>query len=243
MKLITGWKTLVPATMFAASIMLWPVGGTSTVSADRPLEEHWSSDHGDGGDGHGRHVILRVDVVNRVGYQYDTADPTLFATIPGPTPSTPSRNFISAIAISDIVAVNGEPAMGVRVDEAHFINLRSTPNPALGQAIADVPLRAVTVRSIYEILGPDGTPVGTIMTEGFGDGPPPPGAPADQVSSNEAIVGGTGAFLGARGQVGQTAQQIPGRMASVRENPANRRVNGGGSRSSVFQILRNSLVR
>jgi uncharacterized protein (TIGR03437 family) len=50
---------------------------------------------------------------------------------------------------------------------------------------------------------------------------------------NLAIVGGTGAFLGARGQTGNAAQglgsaQIPVRIASITEDPANRRLNGGG---------------
>jgi hypothetical protein len=238
LKLISGSKPLMLAAICAVSITPWLAGGISTVFAQRSLAGHSSSDQDDDNDDDGhKTLVLRIDVANRVGYNYDTADPTLFATNPGPTPATPSKNFIPVVVISDIIAVNGEPAKGVKVDLATLINLRTMPNPALGQAIADVPLRAVITRSVWEILRPDGTPVGTLMTEGFGGGPPPPGAPADQVDSNEAIVGGTGAYLGARGQVGQIAQ-IPGRTASVTENPANRRVNGGGSRSYVLQILR-----
>src|SRR5579862_8498611 len=84
----------------------------------------------------------------------------------------------------------------------------------------------------YEILQSDGTAVGTIMTQGLNVGGPSPPGPAAG-SFNFAIVGGTGAFLGARGQTGNAAQglgsaQIPIRAASITEDPANRRVNGGG---------------
>jgi hypothetical protein len=189
-----------------------------------------SDDHSDGP------VILNIDTINRVGYQYDSADVTTYATLPGQTPPIPSKNFISVIVIADITAVNGEPARGVKVDQAHTINLRPLPNPALGQAVADVN-RAVITRSVWEILRPDGTVVGTIVSEGFGGGPPPPGAPSTQTASNEAIVGGTGAFLGARGQVGVRGSPPPGRVASVRENPANRRLNGGDARNYVLQLI------
>jgi uncharacterized protein (TIGR03437 family) len=56
---------------------------------------------------------------------------------------------------------------------------------------------------------------------------------------NFAIVGGTGAFLGARGQWGNavTAQTITERLASVTEDPANRRRNGGGRLKFVLQVI------
>jgi hypothetical protein len=179
--------------------------------------------------------ILNIDVVNRVEYRYDTAVVGTVATNPNAVPAMPARNFIAVVAISDVVAVNGMPAKGVRVDQFNFIGLNTQPTP--GQAIADV-VRGVTVRSVLEILRPDGTPIGTIMAEGFGGGPAPPGAPPGQTISNAAIVGGTGAFLGARGQAGETlAGQVPGRNASVTEDPANRRAHGGGRRSFVLELI------
>ncbi len=56
------------------------------------------------------------------------------------------------------------------------------------------------------------------------------------VASNNAVVGGTGAFLGARGQLGGGAAPsgFPFfRTASVTEDPAKRRTHGGGK----FPIL------
>src|SRR6266851_4486634 len=49
---------------------------------------------------------------------------------------------------------------------------------------------------------PDGTPVGNIYAAGFSGGAPPPGAPLAVAGSNNAVVGGTGAFVGVRGQLG-----------------------------------------
>lgn len=49
------------------------------------------------------------------------------------------------------------------------------------------------------------------------------------------ITGGTGAFLGVRGQAGHIS--MAPRVASVTEDPANRRANGGGTESIVLQLL------
>jgi hypothetical protein len=92
----------------------------------------------------------------------------------------------------------------------------------------------------YEILQSDGTPVGTVMTFGFSSGmPSPPGPPAG--SKNSAITGGTGAFFSARGQRGQRNNLLSGavseRVASITEDPANRRQNGGGHTLTVLYLI------
>jgi hypothetical protein len=65
-------------------------------------------------------------------------------------------------------------------------------------AIADV-TRVALREQIFEIMQADGTPVETIVGLGFSGGPLPPGAPLAAIRGNWAIIGGTGAFLGARG--------------------------------------------
>ena len=57
-------------------------------------------------------VTLQIDVENSVQYFEDTADLTKFATISGPTPPIPAKNFGHAFEVDDIVAVNGQPAKG-----------------------------------------------------------------------------------------------------------------------------------
>src|SRR5207244_273125 len=80
----------------------------------------------------------------------------------------------------------------------------------------------------------DGTAVGTIMSLGFAGGSPPPGTPSAE-RANWSIIGGTGAFLGARGQVSGTGGAA--REASMAEDPANRRTNGGGAFSFIIHVI------
>jgi uncharacterized protein (TIGR03437 family) len=172
-------------------------------------------------------AILEVDVENVVEYQDDISDPSKFASNPNVTRSVPPRNFVPAVVLGDIVAVNGQPAKGTFAGYPMGVALTPTPKP--GQAIADTTRVSMGIRT-FEILKSDGTPVGTIMCLGLNAGPPPPGSPLSQTGQNFAIVGGTGAFLGARGEQGgkQTPRTIPIRAASMAEDPANRRRNGGG---------------
>jgi uncharacterized protein (TIGR03437 family) len=181
-------------------------------------------------------TILTIDVENVVDYRQDIYDSTKYATNPNITPSTIGQgNFGFANFLGDIVSVNGQPAKGIFT--APHRGIKATPAPIPGQAIADVTRDSVK-ELVFEILKSDGTPVGTIMCFGLDSGLPPPGAPSDhpgalsdQTRGNFAIVGGTGAFLGARGQVVQRQQAleaVPPRGASMAEDPANRRINGGG---------------
>ena len=108
-----------------------------------------------------------------------------------------------------------------------------TPTPAPGRSIADTTHASLRTHT-FEILKSDSKTVGTILCSGLDAGPPPPGAPNYGIDTrgDYAIVGGTGAFLGARGEVVQRAQALetnPPRAASVIEDPANRRINGGGT--------------
>ena len=57
-----------------------------------------------------------------------------------------------------------------------------------------------------------------------------------QTGDNLYITGGTGAFLGARGQAGVIDLGSP-RQASVVEDPASRRIIGGAKRSYVLHLI------
>jgi len=178
---------------------------------------------------------LKVELRNVVEYQMDTSDLSKYGTNPsitkgGINTSGAAPCFgVPAVALGDIVSVNGQPATGTYVSRA--VNICVTPTPIAGQPLADTTHNSMRYET-YEILQSDGTPVGTIMTQGLNaGGPSPPGPPSG--SQNFAIVGGTGAFLGARGQTGNAAQglgssAIPIRLASITEDPASRRLNGGG---------------
>ena len=134
------------------------------------------------------------------------------------------------------MAVNGQPAKGTLTRYVRRISLATAPNPGTG--IADT-VRGGLVADTFEILSSDGSPIGTIMSSGLTVGSRAPGAPLAITQANVAITGGTGAFLGARGQYGQavTSETIPVRRASVTEDPANRRRNGGGRVRFMLHII------
>jgi len=182
-------------------------------------------------------TILVVDVENQVSYVEDTADATKFATLPNATPAAVLKNFFTSVLIGDIVSVNGQPAKGSIVFHLRKIGLTATPNP--GDSIADIGRGTLEV-AVIEIQTSAGTPVGSLMSIGLGGaGTPPPGAPLAQTQGNNAIVSGTGAFLGAHGLKGQAVlpNAIPLRQASIAEDPANRRKNGGGSSRFLLTIV------
>ncbi|HLJ16610.1 MAG TPA: hypothetical protein VKV15_19090 [Bryobacteraceae bacterium] len=180
-------------------------------------------------------ATLTIDITNQLQYQEDIYDPVKFARNANITPSlgigTGILNFAVATVLGDIVAVNGQPAKGLFAARDRFIFVNTAPAP--GEAIADVRRNAIR-EFTYEILQPDGTAIGSIMGMGFNVGDPPPGQPSTEMA-NWAITGGTGAFLGARGQVEGSGGA--GRAASMAEDPANRRQNGGNPNRYFLHII------
>ena len=175
---------------------------------------------------HHKAAVLTINLENQVDYQADIADPAQFATDPPIThPMTP-RNFFVVTSIADIRMVNQVDAKGTYVGRTRVVLL--SPQPGPGGAIADL-TRTAMREHIFEILRADGTEVGTIVSVGFSGGPAPPGTgtmPPNQ-RGNWAIVGGTGAYLGARGQVAGLGQT--GRGASMSEDPGPRRGTGNAT--------------
>src|SRR5215471_1197964 len=169
-------------------------------------------------------VVLQIDLENMVQYMGDVFDPSKLASVPTSTAPT-AANFETLLLIADLVAVNGAPVKGTWVARAQRLTLR--PTAAAGVSIADV-TRTGPGDETYEVLRPDGTPVGTIVSLGFFGGSAPPGAPTSLTTGNHAIVGGTGAFAGVRGEDGGGVSLSAVRAASFSEDPASRRVNGGG---------------
>ena len=181
-------------------------------------------------------AILTVDVQNRVRYFQDTSDVSKFATNPDITTPSASNNFVQTVSIGDIVAINGQPAKGTMTTHTRSINLRPAPNS--GESIADTN-RSDLADYVFEILDGNSGTIGSIIGFGPGGGSAPPGAPSFVTQGNNAIIGGTGAFLGARGYLGQAvnADTVPIRSASITEDPANRRRFGGGRNFFVLQVI------
>jgi uncharacterized protein (TIGR03437 family) len=180
-------------------------------------------------------VVLRVDVENAVNYWTDVSDVSKLAIDTHSTTGISRVAFETVSGIYDIVAVNGKPVKGTVAWTARNLNL--IPNRTPGQGIADVARNGLAQYS-FEFLQPDGTSMGAIMVQSFNGGSPPPGSPiANGAAASQAIIGGTGAFLGTRGQSTQGAATVAVRQASMSEDPAERRINGGGKTQFILQLV------
>jgi hypothetical protein len=181
---------------------------------------------------------LTVDIENWVIYNFDVSDPSRLATNPAVTPPPTQRNFISYVMIADITAVAGKPVKGLLVRRGTRINVQTAPMP--GEAIGDV-TRGFLDDGMLEFLQTDGTPIGTITVQGFVGGPAPPGAPVLQNAWNMAVTGGTGAFLGARGQIGAALPMGwvlgPRIQSSAAEDPSYRRILGGWRYRMILHLV------
>jgi uncharacterized protein (TIGR03437 family) len=166
-------------------------------------------------------VILTVDIDNAVQYRSDIADPAKRGTDAGSTTAAAPRAFTDVLYIGDIVAINGKPAKGLWTSRQLIMNF--SPAPAVGFGIADV-TRGTLADCKWEFLDADGRFVGALADSGL--------AP-------HAVVGGAGAFYGAQGQMAGATSPNPKaiRVASMSEDPANRRINGGGTNRVVFHIM------
>lgn len=187
----------------------------------------------------GTPTVLVLDERNGVNYNEDTADVTKFATSSAIVPVSLMPSWTNGTGFLDIYAINGQTVKGLHSYRFTKFGL-STATPTPGAAIADV-ARLSLINHVWEIQDANGVALGTIMGQGFANGPAPPGSPAAQLSSNISIVGGTGAYVGVRGTIGGTALPIglpavAQRQASVVEDPAYRRVNGGGLARWVMTI-------
>ncbi|MFN7936357.1 MAG: hypothetical protein U0R19_23720 [Bryobacteraceae bacterium] len=178
-------------------------------------------------------TVLTVEMENVVQYQENFANLAKNGTSTGMEPSigVPAP-FSPGYFIADIVAINGKRCKGTTV--ARNIWLGLNPNATGNQAVADV-LRNQAMEIALEIQQADGTAVGGLFLTGLTAGGPPPGAPRSAPTGTFAIVGGTGAYLGARGQAA-TIQQA-GRFTSTQENPVNRRTFAAGQWRMAIQLI------
>ena len=177
-------------------------------------------------------TILTVEMENVVQYQENFA--TLgkngtSATLESPiSPSTFSPGYF----IGDIATVNGKKSKGTTVARNLYFNLNI--NPSGNQAIADIN-RFQPMEIAMEIQNADGTGLGTLVLTGLTGGQPPLGAPKSAPTGNFAVIGGTGAFVGARGQAATISNTF--RPTSTLENPINRRVYPSGIWKMAIQLI------
>jgi hypothetical protein len=179
-------------------------------------------------------VLLTIDVENVVVYEADTSDVSKLATVPAQVDGAPILNFFPVIWIADIVAVNGAPAKGTLMKRGTYAALSTNPSPGTGIADSGASFH---FDWLFDIQQADGTRIGTVMATGWGGATKPPGSPSAVIQANMTVAGGTGAFLGVRGEAGQAGNFVSPRLASMTEDPSLRRILGGGKRRYLFHLL------
>ncbi len=178
-------------------------------------------------------TILTIEMENVVQYQENYANQSKNGTSAVmEAPIGPPSSFSPGYFIGDIATVNGTKSKGTTFARNLFVNLN--PNPSGSQAIADIN-RFQAMEILLEIQQADGTAVGTIVLTGVTGGGAPLGAPKSAPTGNFAVIGGTGAFLGARGQAATISNTFRG--TSTFENPINRRTFPAGTWKLVIQLL------
>jgi hypothetical protein len=167
-------------------------------------------------------VVITVETTDSVLYRGDTFDLTKIAKNPGMTTSV-NQAFVGSVQIADVRTVNGQQAKGIwSYEVAMALPFRANPQP--GQAISDVDSGGY-FKCVWQIVSTDGKYIGTLYDVGQAPSP------------DHTVMGGSGAFLGATGVHGMMMQgSAPMRGASTSEDPANRRINGGGKMTVVFTL-------
>jgi hypothetical protein len=178
-------------------------------------------------------TVLTIEMENVVRYNENFASPARNGTSTTMEAQTATpATFFPGTFLGDIVAVNGRKSKGAGVARIYTVNLAS--NPSGSQAIADIN-RFQTMDVLLEIQQADGTSIGAIVLSGMTGGEAPLGAPKSGGAGAFAVIGGTGAFLGARGQAATIMNSH--RSSSTLENPINRRAFASGLWKLVIQLI------
>jgi len=178
-------------------------------------------------------TILNVKASQFVYYTEDVADAAQWSASAGPVTRKAVGNFARHLFICDIVDVNGTPVKGTVVGRVQSTSLRPAPTGMTG--VADISRNNLSEFQM-EILQEDGTEVGSLVLTGFGGVTPGVGSPVGGLVGSFAVTGGTGSFVGARGQ-GAVVDYAP-RNTSFTENPVQRRVHpGAGAWSILIRLI------
>ena len=175
-------------------------------------------------------VVLTLDFENVVGYVLDPAESPLWMSSAAKVPEVPSSYILTLknyFQLADLVAVNGKPAKGTGVWWGFWTRFLAPATPTAKRPIADI-VRNTIGEGMIEVHDPEKGQVGTLAVLFLGGaGAAPPGTPPGTTLGNSAITGGTGIWSGVRGQAGSVSSSDIRTITAV-EDPAYRRVNGGG---------------
>ena len=176
-----------------------------------------------------RTVVLDVVIDNLVNYRFDVADALKRGVVPTRVDPIPDRAFLEFYSIGDIIQVNGKPAKGMWTNWGVVTGFSLNPSP--GNAVANIETGAPLFCNLT-FYTDKGAFVGALFDGGGGAG---------TSATAHAITGGSGVFVGARGQKQGGTQPDPTRpvirRASAAEDPAQRHTLGGGSHRFLVHLI------
>jgi hypothetical protein len=166
-------------------------------------------------------VVLDIAIENAVQYVADVTDPSKLALSASATTAASTRAFTDTIFVGDIVSINGKPAKGMWTSRQYKMGF--SPSPAAGLAISDA-TQGTIAECKWEIQNANGQFIGRLMDGGL---------------FPHAVSGGTGAFIGAKGEMGTGTPPVVKavRIASMTEDPASRRTLGGGNVRVLMRLI------
>lgn len=177
---------------------------------------------------------LDITANNYVFYVNDASDFSKLSSNPAQQAAPTLRTFSTWLGIGDITTINGEPARGTFTVRGTTLNY--SPAGLAGSPATDT-TRNFLCDFLWEIQTAGGVPVGTITATGVIFGPEAPAAPGPGTTGAVTITGGTGAYLGVRGQAGVLPNPVAGRGTSATEDPSVRRILGGGARRLLISLM------
>ena len=161
---------------------------------------------------------VRVTVqLDKLGWYYDTGDPSAYATVTqsqAPLPTGTLKPMMRNVIIADVVSINARPARGTHV--SHGLSIRTTNS--------DFPRNNLHY-FVLDIQTPEGGQIGSLFGTLLGSGGAAPGAPPG--AGLWAVHGGSGAYIGIRGQ-GSNVGGSNFHQTTMKEDTAARRTNSSG---------------
>lgn len=150
-------------------------------------------------------------------WYWEDGDPNNYGTVTdslSPQPTGFATGLKRNVIMADVVSINGKPARGAYISDGLFL-------PVGG---SDLP-RNHAHEFVLDLQTPQGQQIGSMFGTFLSSGAAAPGAPRG--GGTWAVVGGSGAFVGVRGQ-GANMGGSTYHITSMKESTLARRANAGG---------------
>jgi hypothetical protein len=150
-------------------------------------------------------------------WYWEDGDPNNYGTVTeslSPNPAGFAKGLKRNVIMADVVSINGKPARGAYVSDGLFLPIGASDLP-----------RNHSHEFVLDLQTAEGQQIGSLFGTFLSSGTAAPGAPRG--GGTWAVVGGSGAFVGVRGQ-GANMGGSSYHITSMRESTIARRTNARG---------------